>query len=165
MTALSADTLDQAAALLRDTGRFAEVAVIDETHVNPPAKALRCDAADCESEAYYLALLADTGVDVGFYTPDRWLSGSIEGDLVHTGDKIEDLLEEELVEQGLDADPAGLKMLHYRDDAKRFVFRSVFSTPGDAVEAADRLSRIMLAYDACFRELGDMVPEEDDELG
>ena len=37
-------------------------------------------------------------------TKDRWLSESIEGDLEHTGDELEELFEEELVELNWDGE-------------------------------------------------------------
>lgn len=99
---------------------------------------------------------------VGMYTPDRWLSGSIEADVLHKGDKYEDLLEEELIDQGWNA---RLDIEHFRDDQKVFVFRSPVPVAedqsfGDA-DLLDRLTRALLAYEMCFRELGDMIPEED----
>lgn len=117
-----------------------------------------------EAEAVYFALLSDTAEDsviVGLQTIDRWLSGSIEADLVHTGDDIQDLLEEELIAQGLDL---SLPVEHFRDDAKRYTFLSRLPLT-DALESSatvDRITRTLLAYEACFRELGDMAGEEED---
>lgn len=99
---------------------------------------------------------------VGMYTPDRWLSGSIEADVLHMGDKYEDLLEEELIDQGYNA---RLDIQHFRDDQKVFVFRSAVPVEDgqslDDPALAERLTQTLLAYEACFRELGDMIPEED----
>ncbi len=104
----------------------------------------------------------DTQVWVGIYTPDRWLSGSIEADVLNLGDKYEDLLEEELVDQGGEG---RLKVEHFRDDDKVFVFRSPVAVRAgedlDHRQVVDRLTKALLAYEAAFRELGDMVPEED----
>ena len=122
---------------------------------------VRCDALYVEEECYYAAHAEDDGtVWVGWYTPDRWLSESVEADLVHTGDKIDELLEEELVDQGLSIKIA---LEHFRDREKIFVFRGKVELPGDSGEAAALLVKVLLAFQACFVELGDMGPDEDGE--
>ncbi len=138
---------DQALVPLTNAGVFASVARTEA--------GLRCDAMHVEEDCYYAATAGDDGsVWVGWYTPDRWLSESVEADLVHTGDKIEELLDEELVDVGF----AGkLSVQHFRDDDKVFVFRSRLDTP-----TSEALVRALLAYQACFLELGDMGPGEDD---
>ncbi len=129
--------------------------------VQSESAGLHCQARDAESEAFYQVLDdADqpSTVWVGLFTSDRWLSESIEADLLHTGDKMEDLLDEELVELGYDAGP--LPIEHFRDDAKVYVFRSSLKVnsqdactdPADI----DRVVKVLLAYEACFRQLGDM---------
>lgn len=127
--------------------------------VSTPSGLLRCDAAAVEEEAWYQVgpageYAAAPCVWVGLYVADRWLSGSIEADVLHSGDHFEDLLEEELIDQGYET---RLKVEHFRDDHKVFVFRS--PVPADRPEA---VLPTLLAYEACFRELGDMTPEEDD---
>ncbi|MCC6682307.1 MAG: hypothetical protein IT445_15505 [Phycisphaeraceae bacterium] len=124
--------------------------------------ALRCAARGIKSEAIYRAtvdLPEHDVVWVGLYTPDRWLSESIEAELMHVGDKIEDLLEEELIDQGFEG---RLAVEHFRDDEKLFVFRSpVFVPAGKQVNdltVIDQVAKVLLAYEACFRELGDMKP-------
>lgn len=133
--------------------------VFEEVHC--AESGLHCQARDVESEAFYQLLheSAEGGtVWVGLFTPDRWLSESIEADLLHSGDKMEELLDEELVELGFDAGP--LVIEHFRDDAKQYVFRSSVHVPHDAgrVEQAEieRVVKVLLAYEACFRQLGDM---------
>ena len=122
---------------------------------------VRCDALHVEEEGSYAAHAEDDGtVWVGWYTPDRWLSESVEADLVHTGDKIDELLEEELVDQGLSVKIA---LEHFRDREKIFVFRGKVELPGDSGEATALLVKLLLAFQACFVELGDMRPTEDDE--
>jgi len=136
-------------------------------------KVLACKARDVESEAFYKVSLegsdgsgepGEPGVWVGLYTADRWLSESIEADLLHSGDKMEDLLEEELVELG--HDEGGLGIEHFRDDAKVYVFRSKLQPkPGETIAdpgMIDLTLKVLLAYEACFRQLGDM--SETDEL-
>ena len=125
---------------------------------------LNCPAAGVQSNATYRAkvdLPRGDVVWIGLYTPDRWLSESIEAELMHVGDKIEDLLEEELIDQGYDG---RLPVEHFRDDEKQFVFRSPLRV-SEGLEVNDPklvedVARVLLAYEACFRELGDMKPNE-----
>jgi hypothetical protein len=121
---------------------------------------VRCDALHVEEDCYYAAHAEDDGtVWVGWYTPDRWLSESVEADLVHTGDKIDELLEDELVDQGLSVK---VKLEHFRNPDKVFVFRGKVQLPSDTNEASTTLVKALLALQACFVELGDMGPDEDE---
>jgi hypothetical protein len=123
---------------------------------------LNCEAHNSAAEAYY-RLTFDAGkLWVSLVTKDRWLSQSIEADLVHTGDKLEDLLGEELADQGY-AGPAP-DFEHFRSEEKDFTFRSL--VPVDASKladpaAADTAATFILAYEACFRRLGDMDAAEE----
>lgn len=144
--------------LLESVGDRARRAGVFED-VEVAGDVLACRAMHVESEAAYRVTPEDDALWVGLYTPDRWLSESIEAELMHVGDKIEELLEEELVDQGYDG--GALPVEHFRDDAKQFVFRSPLQwQPGDA-QAAERLAKVLLAYEACFRELGDMKPADE----
>ena len=130
---------------------------------------LRCQARDVESEAFYKLILEPSSdgtaseVWIGLHTADRWLSESIEADLLHSGDKMEELLEEELVE--LDYEGAPVPIEHFRDDAKVYVFRSLLEIPQTdsptTPAVIDRAVKILLAYEACFRQLGDMSPSDE----
>ncbi len=93
---------------------------------------------------------------VGLATPDRWLSESIEADLMHTGDKLEEMLEEELIDQGLPKPALGLKVEHFRDDQKRYIFRTCFAETNPL-----RLAAVLLAYQATFSRLGNLAPREE----
>ncbi|MFW5682383.1 MAG: hypothetical protein ACOC1G_05200 [Phycisphaeraceae bacterium] len=122
---------------------------------------LICKAKGIESEAFYVVEIPDSHdrVWIALQTPDRWLSESIEAELMFQGEKIEDLLEEELVDRGADAH---LDVEHFRDEEKRYTFRSEIPLPSaevlDGPEMIDRVTRVLLAYEATFRELGDMKP-------
>jgi len=150
---------EEAGDRVRDAKVFARVRRNDD--------ALICRARDVDSTTDYRVHVTDEHdlVWIGLYTPDRWLSESIETDLIHLGDKLEDLLEEELYDQGFEA---RLPMEHFRDDLKQYVFRSpVFLPKGEELDGEvmiDRVTRVLLAYQAMFRELGDMSPDDDDEL-
>ena len=88
---------------------------------------------------------------------DRWLSESIETDLVHTGDKLDELLEDELVDLGWTH--GRLPFEHFRSDDLLFTFR----TPIDLARCgASEVATVLLAYERCFRELGDMDGSDED---
>ena len=79
-------------------------------------------AKDAVAEAWYVVDREGDGWAVSLLTPDRWLSESIESDLMHFGDPLEELVEEELAELGWRGRVPTIK--HFRDDAKQYVFRS-----------------------------------------
>ena len=57
-----------------------------------------------------------------------------------------------------------MEVEHFRDEDKVFVFRSPTRVEVgqdlDDTDLVERLTKLLLAYEAAFRELGDMVPEE-----
>jgi len=134
-------------------------------NVEVSARRVQCAAKGSGAPAWY-RVDADLGrLWVSLVTADRWLSQSIEADLVHTGDSIGDLLEEEVVDLG---GPRGKVLFeHFRSEDKLFTFRtSVASIGADGrVSGCDGESaaRMLLAYEACFRRLGDMNAEGDEE--
>ncbi len=98
-------------------------------------------------------------VCVSLVTPHRYLSQSIEQDLVHQGDKIDDLLKDELVDQEYRG-PA-LRVEHFRSPPpeKLFTFRTLTGIDparADTPEAIDLATKVLLAYEACFSPLGDL---------
>lgn len=138
------------------TGKFASSTLVDGKVV--------CVAPRAASTAEY-RVYADAGrLWVALVMPDRYLSQSIEQDVVHHGDKLDDLLADELIDLGAD----GLKprIEHFRDPAKLFTFRSEFTLPpGKPIEPrqlADGLLVLLLAYEACFVRLGDMDAGDDE---
>lgn len=156
MTAQALNTLDT---LVQGVARRAEAAgVFASITVEPPGSAvlLTCAARDAASPAFY-RLEQDKGkLWVTLVMADRWLSESIETDLLHTGDRLDDLIDEELAELGYDDGP--LPFEHYRNDEKLFLFRT--PVPIDPAKPtgpdADLAATVLLAYEACFRNLGDM---------
>ena len=133
------------------SGRFANIELVHDV--------LRCRARDIESEAWYLVETSDDGVAVLLVTPDRWLSESIEADLMHSSDKLEELLEEELVDLGGSVSPEKpIKVEHFRSDDRLYTFRSSIPSGSDQ----ETIFRWLLAYEATFIELGDMSGERDD---
>lgn len=131
----------------RDAGVFADVTIDGDRLV--------CTALDAAEPAEYRLEWADGRLWAALVTPNRWLSESIETDLLHTGDKIEELLEDELVDLGYEEGP--LRVEHFRSEDMLFTFRSPIPLEGCGEEAAAlRAAACLLAYEACFRQLGDM---------
>jgi hypothetical protein len=139
--------LDRIAGVARSSGCFGEVEL--------KAAALRCAAKEAAAEAWYTVQHEGGGWCVSLSTADRWLSESIETDLLHFGDPLEELIEEELVELGgLGPVPAPK---HFRADDRSYVFVSrVPDTAGDPNHVAGLVGKWLLAYEAAFRNLGDM---------
>ena len=121
-----------------------------------------CLARDAAEEAWYRVEPAvHGGWCVSLVTPNRWLSESIEADLMHHGDPIEELIEEELVELGHAGESLPVK--HFRSDDMLYTFTSPL--PIDAAnredDAIQTATTCLLAYEAAFRELGDMSGDDD----
>jgi hypothetical protein len=119
---------------------------------------LVCRARASAAPASYRLQLDQGRLWVSLVMADRWLSESIESDLVEHGDKLEDLLEEELVELGVHPDPPP-RFEHFRSDALLFTFRSPLPVSPDRAGtdfAVATCATWLLAYEACFRNLGDM---------
>ena len=124
------------------------------------AAMLRCKALSSAEEAWYRLERDADHWFVSLVTPDRWLSESIEADLMHHGDPIEELVHEELVE--LDYDGPALTIKHYRSDDMLYTFRSPIPVrEGDVEQSADVATKCLLAYETAFRELGDMNVDDE----
>lgn len=141
---IHAELLNQVSEAANARGVFSKIEVL--------ADRLRCHAKDCPEPAWYELAAAGDSLTVRFATPDRWLSESIESDLMHFGEDIEELVEEELAELGWRGKvPVGK---HFRDDAKLYTFENpVPATESDRAEVA---TKFLLAYEAAFRALGDV---------
>ena len=113
-----------------------------------------------EPACYRLYLDQETPI-VELATKDRWLSESIEAELVESGDKLDELIEDELVDLGYNEDSGAVAFEHYRSDDMEFVFRSKVS-PMDGQNIQEACLQWLLAYEQCFRQLGDMDESEDD---
>jgi len=113
---------------------------------------LVCRAANSAAPASYRVFESQGKMWVSLMMSDRWLSQSIEADLVHTGDKLEELLEEELAELGHTGGSLGFE--HFRSEDLLFTFRSPL--PAEVGAEASRVATCLLAYEQCFRRLGDM---------
>jgi len=147
------DTLRSIAKAAEEAGVFGSVTVA--------ADRLECKAK--AADAFYRVDIQTARICVSLVTPDRWLSQSIEQELVNTGDKFEELLDEELAELGY-VGPAP-KIEHYRSDDKLYTFRTPMPmSPADADAATHTKTLIqhLLAYEAMFGVLGDM-PGGDEE--
>ncbi len=126
--------------------------------VEPGPHGLRCQARDAGAPAFYSLVSSEGRVWVCLQTADRWLSQSIEQDLVHTGDKMDELVEEEMVDLGYSG--PRLRVEHFRSEDKLFTFRSPL--PAELSTSADAAALALLGYEACFRRLGDMEGGDDE---
>jgi len=133
----------------RDAGVFADVTWTEDR--------LECTAKASAAPAFFRVDVQRGGACVSLVTPDRWLSQSIEQDLVFTKDKLSDLVDEELAELGFRGPKLAVE--HYRSDDKLYTFLTRVG-PKDVAE--ETLRAYLLAYEAAFRNLGDM-PGGDDE--
>ena len=130
---------------------------------------LRCEALESAEPAFYALFVDADRLWIALQTPARYLSQSIEADLVFTGDKIEDLLLEELLDQGYHSampDGPALPVEHFRSEDKLYTFRSPVPMPptGWSSPVAVQLCDIILrSYEATFRPLGDMQDDGDEE--
>lgn len=127
---------------------------------------LSAKAAGSAAPAAYRVEAEGDRLWVSLVMADRWLSGSIELDLIHTGDKLTDLIEEELVELEC---PGKVTFEHFRSEERLFTFRTPIPVDLKALEhppkrqaALQIITAYLLAYEACFRNLGDMSASGED---
>lgn len=121
-------------------------------------------AKDTPEPVYYRLERAGDQIAVGWYSPDRYLSQSIETDILWTGDDLDDLIDEELVDLGWNRGRLN-PLKHFRNDEMLFTFVSETPIEANTVTENDAkdLARVMLAYEIAFRELGDMAGDEDED--
>jgi len=140
--------------LARSSGAFAGVEVLPG----------RVECRDpIQPDASFRIDASDEGLAVCWASPNRYLSQSIEAELRWTRENIDDLIDEELADQGYRQRVA--RMTHFRDPDKNFVFRwglPIVAASVDAGRDAPDMLRCLLACQAAFRNLGDMKESEDD---
>lgn len=135
--------MSETAAKARESGQFASV--------EPGEARVHCTSARRPDAGFRIEY--DGGLWVAWVSPDRYLSQSIEADLMWTGDDLDDLIAEELADQGFDGALGPNE--HFRSEEKLFTFRS--RIPREPAHAtADDLVKCLSAYQAAFSELGDM---------
>lgn len=121
---------------------------------------LECKADGSAEDAWYRVRWDEGRVWVSLEMADRWQSESIEADLVHTGDKLDELLEEEMIDLGYEGPKPTFE--HFRSDDMLFTFRTPVAVDPDRLDqhdAAEHTALVLLGYEACFRQLGDMDAE------
>lgn len=141
--------LDTLRARAEEAGVFASCQIINNR--------LECLADGSAEEAYYRVRWDGGRVWVTLEMSDRWQSESIEADLVHTGDKLDELIEEEMVDLGYEGPRPTFE--HFRSDDMLFTFRSPLDVSDEALDSdasAEAAAYLLLGYEACFRQLGDM---------
>lgn len=125
---------------------------------------VHCHAAGAPAEAFYRVEFADGRLWVTWVSPDRYLSQSIEQVLVFTGDDLDDMIDEELVDLGWTRGALG-RNEHFRDDEKLFTFRSALPVDAATIvgaELARDAVRVLHAYRIALGQMGDMEAGEDD---
>ena len=113
-------------------------------------------SAPHDVDAWYELTASDHGCSLALLTLDRWLSESIEGDLEHSGDELEELFEEELVELNWEGDVPPMR--HYRNDKREYVFSCLWPS-----SSASEVSIALQAMIAMFTELGEMGGEDQED--
>lgn len=154
--------LEAVAKRARDSGVFGAVGVAPTGA--GVGNRLVCAALASAAPAEFRVDSEGSRLWVSLVTADRWLSQSIEADLVHTGDKIDELLDEELADLPYSGPKAVFE--HFRSEDKLFTFRTPLEVPRQnfADEAViQNVGSLLLAYEACFRELGDMSAGGDED--
>lgn len=134
-----------------DTGLFGPC----EIH----ADRIDCPATGSAQPATYRVSREGDALYVSLLMADRWQSHSIEADLLNTGDKIEELVAEELAElDDVERRPgdAIVPCEHFRSEDKLFTFRSRLPVSIGDPDAAALAALWLRAYEAAFRRLGDM---------
>lgn len=125
-------------------------------------------AADAPEGALYRLEYREGKLWVAWVSPDRYLSQSIEAVLVFTGDDLDDMIDEELVDLGWERGRLAPNE-HFRDEDKLFTFRSALPIDPAALDAgslkalATDGARAVNAYRIAFSELGDMDGGEDED--
>lgn len=125
--------------------RFGEVILKDG--------ALRCRAKGAAAEAWFVITPNKSDWTISLLTGDRWLSESIEGDMLEGHDSVEELIDDELVEIGYPHRARPVK--HYRDESKTYVFTSEIPLQG-VPDIAEGIATYLLAFSAAFLQLGEM---------
>jgi hypothetical protein len=164
MAAAALATLNDLAHAVGERARAAGVfGPVTPTPRGGPGVLVTCAAKESASPAFYRVELDAGKLWVSLVMGDRWLSESIETDLVHTGDKLEELIDEELVELGFSGGP--LPFEHFRSPEKLFTFRTPVPVDPTRLTPADlhTVATVLLAYEACFRNLGDIAAGPDDK--
>jgi len=156
---MSTDTADTKHKLYEQISAGANEAEVFAS-VTVDQRGVCCEADGSAEPAYYRVSEVEGDIWVSLETDDRWLSGSIEGDLVGTGDKLDELLEEEIIDLG--HENAVVEFEHFRSPEKVYVFRSKLNTALGSPDAAKHALIWLLGYEIVFRELGDMSEDNED---
>lgn len=144
---------DALAAGARESGLFS--AAVRE------GEAVRCTDG-VQPDAEFRVALEEGKLWAMWASRDRYLSQSIEAEVKWTGDDIDELIAEE-VESGGWTGPKLGAFQHFRSPEMFYVFRS--ELPMDparlAASAPQDALVFLLAYQAAFRNLGDMKAEDE----
>ncbi|MBC7772322.1 MAG: hypothetical protein H7210_07505 [Pyrinomonadaceae bacterium] len=125
---------------------------------------LVCLAKASAEPAEYRLCIDQKELCILLVTPNRWLSQSIEADLMHTGDDLGTLLAEELSDTPSSGKP--LTISHFRSQDKLYSFRTPLPIPldpqGDVSADPTNIEtsyNVLMSYQNVFSALGDMQGE------
>ena len=146
--------LESVSTLLTDLPVIGETEVADDMLV--------CHAVATAESVHYRVRVDDERVWVSLVTEDRWLSESIEADLMNTGDNLEELIEDELADLGVQGPAVSFE--HFRSDEMLFTFQSPIEIPKSGLrEIEQSTGDLLVAYVACFAQLGDVSAGDADD--
>ncbi len=140
-----------------DSQRLLEAIAADATvrnlfaDIRQDGARMHCLAKASAAPAHYTLEVAESQWRMALATSDRWLSESIESQLVESRDSLEELFEEEL--KDLDCATAAPTIRHFRDESKQYVFECTLPS---ASATADDVRTHFIAFESMFRQLGDM---------
>lgn len=145
--------LQAAETLLRGTGQFESITLTAHT--------VEC-VDTVQPDAAFRIAYEDGKLWAAWVSPNRYLSQSIEADVKWTGDDIDELIDEEVEGLGWTGKKIG-RFQHFRSEDKLYTFRS--ELPIDPAAASESAAKdavlFLMAYQAAFRNLGDMKPDEE----
>lgn len=146
--------LESAAKFLRECGCVGDVAV--------SANHVYC-VDPVQPDAAFRLTFEDGKLWACWVSPNRYLSQSIEADVKWTGDDIDDLIDEEVEALGWTGPKIG-RFQHFRSQDMQYTFRSALPldlSAGSAESTAQAAVLFLRAYQAAFRNLGDMKPDDE----
>ncbi len=156
---MTADTKSEFGAVFSSVAKRAKQAGVFAS-VTVGTDAIDCQASNSAEPASYRVFVHDGAFWVSLGMKDRWQSESIESELMHSGDKLNELIDDELDDLGVD-DPAS-SFEHFRSPELEFVFRSRIPVDLHDSSSGEVVGTWLLAYEQCFRQLGDMDETEED---
>jgi hypothetical protein len=122
-------------------------------------------ATDAPEEVRYRIEFDGSALWAAWVSEDRYISQSIEAEIMWTGDDLDDMIDEESVDAGWSLGRLE-PMEHFRNEEMLFTFRSklpIAPSKANAEKHAEQMVAVLTGYAEAFAELGDMKPDDDDD--